>query len=44
MIVEQIAGAGSLQTARGLDMSDCWSKLVDVPVVELAVNQGFSRR
>ena len=31
----------NLQTAGGLDVSDCRGKLVDVLVIELAVNFGF---
>ena len=44
MILEQVAGAamwpGSLRMARGLDVSACKGKLVDVLVFESTVNSG----
>ena len=44
MILEQVTYAGmwsgSLQTAGVLDVSDCYGKLVNVSVVESAVNPG----
>ena len=34
---------GNLQMAEGLEMLDCWGKLVDVPVVESVVELGFGQ-